>query len=301
MQQLLLQQTTIMFILIGVGYVFTKFKMLTMAGSKELSVLLVNVAFPCVVLDAFISAGRDGMGDLVLSFQVATIGLLVSMAVAYIIYGTRKGVECFGASFSNAGFMGVPLVLATFGQEGVLYVTGVITLLNILQWTYGVVIMTRSTEAIQVKKLAKNPIIIAVFLGIIAVYQPFALPAIVLEPINFAKNLTTPLAMIIVGISLAQTNLLEAVKDLHMYIIAAVRLILIPLVTMLVFKYITFASRDMLLAMMVVLSAPIGSNVAIAAQVYNQDAGKAVRQVCFTTLLSIVTIPIIMGIVENFL
>lgn len=300
-QSLLLQQTTIMFILIGVGYVLTKFKMLSLDGSKELSTLLMYVALPAVIIDSFLSAGKEGASDLGMSFLLAAIGMLVAMFVAFLFYGTRKGIDNCGASFGNVGFMGVPLVVATFGDSSVIYVTGTIALLSILQWTYGVVIITKSTDTIKIKQLIKNPVIVSVIIGVVLIYLPFHLPSVVLEPISFAKNMNTPLAMIIVGISLAQTNILPVLKQWDMYLVATVRLIIIPLVTMLVFKSITFASREMLLAMMVVLSTPIGSSIAIVAQVYNADAKRAVQQVCFTTLLSIITIPVIMGIVESFL
>lgn len=301
LQGLLLEQTIIMFLLIGIGYTLTKTKMLSPASGKELSVLLLYVAFPSVVIDAFLSAGRDGMGELGISFVLAIIGLSVAAIVSYLIYGKKNGMENFGASFGNAGFMGLPLVLAVFGSQGVLHVTGVVVLLNLGQWTYGVMLMTGSTEAIKIKKLVKNPIIVATVIGLALVYMPFELPAMITQPIGFAKNMSTPLAMIIVGVSLAQTNLFACLKDKGVYFITAIRLILIPLVTMCVYKVLPFGTRDMLLALMVVLSTPVGSNMAIAADMYGKDSKKAVQYVCFSTIVSIITIPLIMGVVEKFL
>lgn len=300
-QVLLLQQTIIMFMLIGMGYTLIKTKLLKPESSKDLSIILLYIAFPSVVIDAFLSAGKDGMKELGISFLIAFIGIVVAALIAYIFYGKKQGIETFGATFGNAGFMGLPLVLAVFGDRGVLHVTGIVVLLNLGQWTYGVMVMTGSTEAIQLKKLAKNPIITATIVGIILTYLPFDMPNIITQPIIFAKNMNTPLAMIIVGISLAQTSLITCIKRPAMYMLAGVRLILIPLATMLVFKLLPFGSREMLLAIMVALSTPVGSNVAIAAEMYGADSKRAVQEVCFTTILSIGTIPIIMGIVESFL
>lgn len=301
LQGLLLEQTIIMFLLIGIGYILTKTKMLSATSGKELSVLLLYVAFPSVVIDAFISAGKEGMGEVGVSFILAGVGLLVAMIIAYLSYGKKNGIENFGACFGNAGFMGLPLVLAVFGQQGVLHVTGVVVLLNLGQWTYGVMLMTGNTEAIKLKKLVKNPILVATVIGLVLVYMPFELPAVITQPIGFAKNMNTPLAMVIVGISLAQTNLINCLKDKSMYIMAGVRLILIPMATMLVYKVLPFGTREMLLALMVVLSTPVGSNVAIAADMYNKDSQKAVQYVCFSTILSIISIPMVMGIVERFI
>lgn len=301
LQGLLLEQTIIMFLLIGIGFTLTKTKMLSTTSGKELSVLLLYVAFPSVVIDAFLSAGKDGMKELGLSFVLAGIGLLTALILAYVIYGKKNGIENFGACFGNAGFMGLPLVLAVFGNQGVLHVTGVVVLLNLGQWTYGVMLMTGDTEAVKLKKLAKNPIIIATVIGLLLVYMPFDIPAIITQPVGFAKNMNTPLAMIIVGISLAQTNLLKCLNDMSMYKIAAVRLVIIPMATMCVYKVLPYGTREMLLALMVVLSTPVGSNVTIAADMYNKDSQKAVQYVCFSTILSIITIPLVMGIVENVL
>lgn len=301
LQGLLLEQTIIMFLLIGIGYTLTKTKMLSETSGKELSVLLLYVAFPCVVIDAFLSAGKDGMQELGISFLLAGIGLLVAMVVAYLLYGKKNAIENFGASFGNAGFMGLPLVLAVFGEQGVLHVTGVVVLLNLGQWTYGVMLVSGTSDAVKLNKLVRNPILVATVIGLFLTYMPFNIPAVITQPIGFAKNMNTPLAMIIVGVSLAQTNLLQCLKDKKMYSMALVRLIVIPMVTMLAYKVLPFGTREMLLALMVVLSTPVGSNVAIAADMYNKDKQKAVQYVCFTTILSIVTIPLVMGIVEKFL
>lgn len=300
-QSLLLQQTTIMFLLIGIGYGLTKAKLYKAESGKELSVLLIYVSFPSVVLDAFLATGREGMRDLGISFLMALIGLTTAIIVSFIVYRKKYPIEHVGTSFGNAGFMGLPLVSAVFGEQGVLYVTGVVVLLTLGQWTYGVMRITGSTEAIRIKKMLKNPVILASILGVILVYLPITLPEVIMQPIGFAKNLNTPLAMIVLGISLAQTKMLECVKKPGIYLASAVRLILIPLVTMVVYKMLPFNNREMLLALMVVFSTPIGSNVAIVAEMYEKDSQTAVQQVCFSTLLSIVTIPLIMGIVEGFL
>lgn len=301
LQGLLLEQTIIMFLLIGIGYTLTKTKMLSETSGKELSVLLLYVAFPSIVIDAFLSAGKEGMQEVGVSFILAGIGLLVAIVISFLIYGKKNAIENFGACFGNAGFMGLPLVLAVFGEQGVLHVTGVVVLLNLGQWTYGVMLVSGTSDAVKIKKLVKNPILVATVIGLFLTYIPFNIPAVIVQPLAFVKNMNTPLAMIIVGVSLAQTNLLQCLKDKRMYIIAMVRLVLIPMVTMLVYKIQPFGTREMLLALMIVLSTPVGSNVAIAADMYNKDKQKAVQYVCFSTILSIITIPLVMGIVEKVL
>lgn len=300
LSQLLMEQTMVMFFIMAIGY-FIRRMNLIQQGGKDLSVVLINLALPMVILDTFISAGSEAIPDLGLSFALALITLGISMGIAFLVYGRKQAIENFGTSFSNAGFMGLPLVEATLGGQAVIYVTGILVLLNVFQWTYGVVLLSENFDSIKIKKLVKNPIIIFASIGIFLVLTGLKLPATVTSTITMFKAMNTPLAMIIIGISLADTNISECFTKLAHYKVAAVRLILIPLATMAIFSVLPFFSREMLMAVMIVACAPIGSNIAIAAQMYEKDYKQAIQMVCLSTILSIITIPFMMQIAEMFI
>lgn len=294
--KLLMEQTTVMFMIMGIGYFIRYVKLIPKGGGKELSIVLINIALPFVIFEAIYSSGNSGLKILNQSFVWGTIALVISMAVAFLCFGKRKPIQNFGVSFSNAGFMGLPLVEATMGAEGVIYVTGVVVLLNILQWTYGLITLTQSFESIKLKKLLANPVIMLSITAYLLIIFDISLPKTVVSTLNLCKGINTPLAMIIIGISLADTNIVECFTKVENYIAALVRLIIIPLVTIGVFKCLPYSNKDMIVAILIVACAPIGSNVAVAAQMYNKDFAKAVQIVCLSTLLSIVTIPIMIEI-----
>ena len=136
---ILLKQLMIMSIFICIGYILFKKKMITVNGSKELSNLLLYIVLPAVIINSYnVKSTPERVEGIIISFIVSLIALILSICVCALVYGKRKKIEHFGVSFSNAGFMGIPIATAIIGNENVFYISAFVALLNILQWTYGV-------------------------------------------------------------------------------------------------------------------------------------------------------------------
>ena len=292
---ILLKQLMIMSIFICIGYILFKKKMITVNGSKELSNLLLYIVLPAVIINSYnVKSTPERVEGIVISFIVSLIALILSICVCALVYGKRKKIEHFGVSFSNAGFMGIPIATAIIGNENVFYISAFVALLNILQWTYGVVVMTESKDCIKLDKLIKNPILIAMVIGLSIFFLQIPVPEVATKTISSLASLNAPTAMIILGVYLAQTDIKSVFVGKEMYITSFIRLVFIPVFTLLMLYFLPI-NQNIKLAVIIAASAPIGSNVAVFAQIYNLDYKHAVKTVCLTTILSVISMPFIIG------
>lgn len=298
---IVLNQTLIMCVLMAIGFWLFRKGIITKQGSKEIGGMLLHVVIPIIIVKSFaIEFSVEKAKMLTVSLLVGLLVLLISMAIAHLLL-KKDGIENFSAAFSNAGFIGIPLVQAVLGGEAVFYIAGLIAMLNILQWTYGVYVISKDKSTIAINKLVKNPVIIAFIIGLIVFFLPISLPHTITSVMESIGGLNTPLAMVILGVYLAQADLGEMFMNASLYKVAMIRLVLIPLVILGVLTLLPKAFADCTLAILIAAAAPAGANVAIYAQQYNSNYTKAVMIVCLTTLLSVITLPMIIMLATQFL
>ncbi len=291
---IILKQIILMFIYMMIGFLLYKKKFVTEQGSKELGKILLYVILPVVIVKAYlVTFSVELLKGLVLSFMASLLALLLSMFLSRVVFGSRYPIEQFSSAFSNAGFIGIPLVEMTFNDSmAVFYVSSFVALLNILQWTYGIVVMTGKKDSIALKKITTNPIIISFLLGILLFFLPVELPEVLDSAVAAIASMNAPVAMIILGIYLAQMRLRDFFTDRAVYLCALMRLIVIPLATAAVLALIP--GNEMLkMSVLIVAATPVGSNVAIFAQMEGLDHTQAVKDICLSTVLCIVTIPVV--------
>ncbi len=291
---IVLRQIVIMFLYMAVGGLLFQKGLITKEGSKSLANLLLYVVLPCVVVKSFcVARTPERTSGLLVSFLAALGILLLAMAVSHLLF-KKNPIDDFGAAFSNAGFMGFPLVVAVQGSEAIFYAAGFVALLNALQWTYGQSLISGDPGYRSPKAILKNPLVLSLLLGVLLFCLEIPVPAIVSDLLAALAALNAPLAMVILGVYLAQTDPKTLFNDPHLYVVAAVRLVLIPLLTILVLKLLPAEYAAIATTLVIVAAAPIGSNVAVYAQKLGKDYAYAVRGVCLSTLLSAITMPLLM-------
>lgn len=291
---IVLRQIVIMFVYMAIGGLLFQKGLITKEGSKSLANLLLYVVLPCVVVKSFcVARTPERTSGLLVSFLAALGILLLAMAVSHLLF-QKNPLDDFGAAFSNAGFMGFPLVAAVQGSEAIFYAAGFVALLNALQWTYGQSLISGDPGYRSPKAILKNPLVLSLLLGILIFCFEIPMPAIASDLLAALSALNAPLAMVILGVYLAQTDPKTLFNDPHLYVVAAVRLVLIPLLTILVLKLLPAEYAAIATTLVIVAAAPIGSNVAVYAQKLGKDYAYAVRGVCLSTLLSAITMPLLM-------
>ena len=287
---LLIHQNIIMVVYMACGYFLYKKKIITKAGSGDLGKMLLYLVMPMAIIKSYI---REFSVDLLLSFLISfgisLMALILAILISKLCFKNTSVVKQFGSAFSNAGFIGIPLVQMVLGEEAVFYVASFVALLNILQWTYGVFIFTKDKSVISIKKIITNPIVI----GLLLFFLPIQLPAEITSVISTLASMNGPLAMIVLGTYLAQIRLSELFNDKGTYLCSVIRLFLIPVATALLLLALPDEYKTMKLALLFAAAAPVGANVAIFAQLYGQDYTEAVKDVCMSTVFSIVSMLVI--------
>ena len=297
-------QTLTMALYMLLGYALFKGGKITVEGSRSIASLLIWMIIPSVIINSFLVEFTPEKAKLfAASFAVGLAALLLAMLVARICFNGR-GIDQFAAAFSNAGFIGIPLVQASLGADAVFFIVGLIITLNLAQWTYGAALIKKekgNKTKTNVKELFLNPIVISAIVGFFLFITGLGtkLPAVLSGCIKGVAALNAPLAMIVLGVYLAQTKLVSQFTNPRIYLISAVRLVLIPALTIALFAVLPVDST-MKMAVLISASAPVGANVAVYAQLYDADYAYACQTVTQSTILSIVVLPLVIMVARMF-
>lgn len=299
---ILIRQIAQMFLLAGIGYLLFKAGKITLEGSRALGNILIYVALPAVIINGFlVERTSERLTGMLWSAACAAVLLLLSVLIARLFF-RNDAIAAFSGAFSNPGFFGAPLIVASLGQGAVFYVACFIAFLNIGQWTYGVSLLNGQPvrQGFQLKKLIRAPFIIAILIGLLLFFAQIRLPSVLSGCLSAAAGLNTPIAMFTVGIYLAQTDVPRMFRKGKLYLISLVRLVLIPLVSLLLLALLPEAVYDMKLALLLAVACPVGSNVAVYAQLHDKDYPYAVETVVISTLFSLLSIPAVVWLSSLF-
>ena len=295
--QILFQQIAIMFLILFCGWALCKRGLIDPDGARGLSNVLLYLVVPCVVMRSYITEfSWERLRDLGLSAVLAVIALALAFLVSHLVYGTHDRTRNFASAFCNAGFIGIPLAQAAFGEEAVFYIAAFTTLLNLLQWTYGVWVMTGERKFMAAKNVLTNPVTIALAVGLVLFCTGLTPPAVVTRAMDAVAALNSPLAMLVLGTSLAQADLKQVFTEPGLYRMSLVRLVLAPALTLAVFWLLPVGSPTLRLVTLIAACTPSGTMSVIFAQKFGCDAPLASRAVCLSTLLCILTVPLIMAL-----
>ena len=287
------RQLLIMFIYMLVGAFMFKKNLITREGSRTLANILVYLCLPCVLLNSFATEyTAEKASALVVSLGIGALATVISIGLSVLLIKDR--MDAFGSMVPNAGFMGLPLVSALLGTEAVLYVAAYIAILNGFQATYGRAYVSGRKELFTPKAIASNPIIIAFAASLALFFLRIPLPSILKTPVSAIASMNAPLAMLIIGVYLAQADIKSMFTEPSLYKTMAVRHLLIPAVTLLAFRLIPDRYAAIRTTIAVCAACPVGSNLAVYAQQLDLDYTYAVKVVVLSTLLSLVTLPAVM-------
>ncbi len=301
---IVLKQVIILLILILLGALLTKCKVLNNNGVKNMTDLVLLLVTPCVIIKAFcrefeISALKGLIISLVATIVFHLVFILISRLLIRDKNISRQRVLQFGIIFSNCGFFSIPLLESLLGADGVFYGTAYIACFNLFIWSYGIMLMG-GRESITPKKLIINPGIISVIIALVIFFFSIPVPDIILQPISFLAGLNTPLPMIIIGYHLMNSNILRSIKDLKMLLSALLKLVLLPIITILCL-YFCDIRGTLPLSLVICACAPTASITTMFSSKFEQDTPLSVSLVSISTILSIITIPLIVTLAKTLL
>lgn len=292
-------QVLTLFLLIGVGVVCAKVKLLSDGAVKALANLVLYIATPCVIVKSCIREFDPAMlwGFLtVIAVAAVTHGLLILLAK--VVFRDkeedRRRVFRVATVFSNAGYMAIPLQQAILGDVGVFYCAAYVIVFNVFLWTYGLAEMSGESR-LSVKKILLNPGVIGVVVGLLLFVLPIPVPALMVDGIGHLAALNTPVPMLIVGFYLAQTDLLAALKDGRSWLCMALRLVAAPAVA-LGALLLCGVRGDLLTSCMICIATPVATACTMFATRFDRNPRLSVNLVSLSTLLSVVTLPLMVAL-----
>ena len=291
-----------LFLLLVLGFVLFKCHIFDEYTNKKISALIVNVASPMLIISSI--AGVEG-NDKSIVFLMIGAGIL--MYIGFIILGKiinrifpfpKKDwpvYECM-VVFANTGFMGYPVLLDVFGQEAVFYASLIHMAFNFFVYTYAIMCLTKSDDSkfkLNFKQLL-TPGIVLIFIGILIYLFDMQLPSVLMDTINSVGSLTAPLSMMMIGSSLAVYPIKDSFTDWRSYVFAFVRLMIVPFVTMIMCRLLHI---DAYYANITIITnaMPVGSMVLMLATQYNANVKIVTKNIVVSTLLSVITIPIVVA------
>ncbi len=288
----------ILFILIAVGFLCNKTKILTAAALKEMTNFVLYIVTPCVIVNSYQREfDKNMLRGLMITLAAAVLSFAINILLAHLLVKDkdkrREKTLRFGAVFSNCGYMSLPLQEAMLGETGVFYGATYIAVFQIVLWTYGVVLMSGSVKSISLKKIFINPGVLSTALGIVLYVFSISIPFTVLEPIKYLAALNTPIPMVIVGYYLAQASL--RLNGISAYVSLILRLIVSPLI--MVALLLAFGiSGDIAIACTIAASAPVAAATTMFSDKFNGDTTLSATLVSITTILSIITMPLVVAL-----
>lgn len=286
-------------IIIVVGYILGKLRMISKETNRDLVNLLLSVFMPAALLNAF---PADYSSESLSLFSQGLIGGLLTMLgmilVSHIIFNKRLfkkelGYEAkFAFVFNNATFLGYPLISTAFGQDGIIPYCGFIVSFNVALFSYGVWLFERKITKKFIKDLLLNPNILAVAIGAVLFLLRIELPTPIESSISYIAAATTPLSLFCIGYMLSRANLRAVLKKWRLAVIAALQLILAPTITYLITSVLHFPVEVVLICTLI-QALPTATSLGLFAEKYGGNQSESSELVVISTLLSAITLPLI--------
>ena len=305
---LLMNQIIQLFIMIFMGFIIVKAKLLKAEDSKILSVIVLYLIIPCVIINAFqVDYTMDTVKGLLLALAASVMTqvlLLIIISISGKLLHLNE-VEIASVYYSNSGNLIVPIVTFILGQDWVLYGCVFMSVQLIFLWTHCKKIISRESSY-DWKKIVLNLNIISIFVGILLFFTGIRLPALVNNTLHSVGSMVGPASMIVTGMLFAGMDFRQIFANKRIYFVTFLRLIAVPLMALVLLKlsHLADLSADgptLILIVFLAIITPSASTVTQMCQVYGNDSRYASAINVVTTLASIVTMPLMVMLLQMVL
>lgn len=294
-----------LFIVMLLGILLVRCGIVRSQDSKVLSVISLYLVMPCVILSSFqVEYKPEIFKGLLLALAAAVLlhFVLIVLVTALGKLLRMDGVEQTSLIYSNAGNLIVPIVTAILGKEWVIYTSAFLSVQMFLLWSHAKMKLC-GEKGIDLKKIATNINMIAIFVGVLMFLFRLQFPALVQDAVDSISSMVGPMAMLILGMLIADMDLKKFLNYRRLWWITLLRLVGIPLVGILLLKYSGLAAfvpegKTILLISLLAICTPSASTLTQMAQVYGRDADYASAINVTTTLLCIATMPLMVALYQ---
>lgn len=290
--------------IMSIGYIMKKINILNNTYNKGFSTFILNISMPCLVIDSILSTTADiSNADIIrlmlIAFAIYTSLSISALFISKIFLPTKNqdGVYKFLLIFNNNMFMGFPIILSVLDEEAAFY-CAIFNIVNtIFMFSVGTYFMKKHTnsEKISIKKFL-NPGIISSVICTILYFLGYTTPLIFTDAIKQLGNITIPLSMIVLGVSLADIPARQVITDIKIYILIIIKMIIIPILMYFLLSKIIY-NTSILYMIIIILSMP-GATLSVSmATEYDGDIMLASKYVFLSTILSMISVPFVINFI----
>ncbi|MBQ7106995.1 MAG: AEC family transporter [Clostridia bacterium] len=296
-------QVAMLFIMIAVGFALGKTKLLNEKAVKGLANVVLYVATPAVILQAFTIEAKtpEKTKNLIIVAVITIVLHVVMILLAKLLIRNKDDranrIMRLLVIFSNSGYMAFPLQKAILGDIGVFYGAMFVAIFNIFMWTYAIFVASGDKKNLSIKRVILNPTIISVIVSILLYAFSIKLPGFISDAVSGLGNLNTPLPMIIIGFNISCFPFIQLFNDKRVYFPGILRLIVMPLLSLGIMLLLGVRGLP-LIACTVAASAPSAAAPVMFATKYGLDAQLGSKITSLTTLFSILTMPVIVALAQ---
>ena len=295
----LLQQIVVFFLMMACGFLVVKRGLIDAKSSRTLSVICIYIIMPCVMINAFQIEYSKSIRDGFLLAVAAAVLIHIFLLVFVRIIGKPlklSVVEKASIIYSNSGNLVIPMVTVVLGEKWVIYASAFLSVQMILMWTHGESLM-EAKAGVNWKKILCNINLIAIIIGIILFFARIRLPVVIGNTMSQISATLGPVCMIMLGMTMTEANWKEIFSHSRIYLITALKMIVTPLFVLLLLKYSPLASmvkdgQTILLISLMAVITPSATTVVQLAQLYDEEPVYASTINVMTTIVSIVTMPL---------
>ena len=297
-------QVLTLFLMIGVGFYLGRARKIKEGSQPDITYIMIHVALPCAIIKSM--TALDATPEFLRSIGYATLIIVVittiSAAVSLFMFRghaqEQRSVLQMGTVYSNSAFMGIALVQAVLGDSAIIYATLIMIVETVYMLIHCEITMSQGGRP-NLKKAVVNPGVIGFLIGLILMLGRISLPGPIASTINAMGSMNTPLAMILVGLQIAKVDLRSVFNQKNLYIIAAVKLVVLPLILLVGLRPLGL-STVAFCAIVICKGTTQPAVLSVYAADHKQDGVLGAQIVALTTVLQIVTLPLIAALTQVF-
>jgi len=273
-------------------------------SSNRISKIMLNIAMPMLAIKGyFVAFDSNTLSEILWCYLCSFVAGVVIFAIGFLLLNPKKNPrfaeEFCGSGFPNCGVIGIALGSMIIGSKASLYGASFLTINSFFMWIGAPLVLSGKFDIKSVKKILISPVMISVYVGLIIYFTRVPVPVFVQNAVTQMGNSVGPLAMLVTGAMMAKTDLKKVLSAIRVYWMSAIRLIIQPLVFVAFLKLVPIPS-DVALACLIFFACPTATAIVILCEASGKDSRYEAVITTMTTILSIVTLPLIVAIYSMF-
>ena len=284
-----------------IGFALSKCKMVTVSHAKSMSAILIYILGPAMIIRSFLNLTytRDNLIKIGKYFLISLLAQIVFFAILYLFLhskyeDSRYRIMSIGGVLGNVGFLGMPVVASLFPDNPIVLVYSSINVMsmNLIVFTIGTYMITNDKKYISIKSTIANPTTIAILIALPLFIGRIHFPAEIENSIALLGKMVTPMCMLILGMRLSQAKLREVFTRPFVYITCLLKLVIYPLVVLILVSWMPWIDATAKATAIVLAMMPSGAIIESLAELYECEQELSANVVLLTTILSVITIPL---------